>query len=70
MVFNKEKEKLCGCNVKTYKYVGFKMFLEICYRCGKFNCKTAVKDDDFLTFIVTHPEIVPELVKMKYLVPA
>ena len=70
MLFNNKSKKLCECNIKTYKYVGYKISLEICYKCGKFDCKTDIKDDDFLKFIVDHPEIVPELVKMKYLVPA
>jgi hypothetical protein len=68
-LFNKEEEKICECNVKTYKYVGFKMSLEICYRCGKFNCTSNYIDDDFIKFLVKHPELVPELIRLKYLIP-
>lgn len=65
-----EKKYFCDCKDKTYKYVGFKMSVEICYKCGKFHCKTSVKNDDFLDFLEKHPEMIPHLIEMKYLIPA
>jgi hypothetical protein len=45
------------------------MSLEICYKCGKFNCRSDYIDDDFIKFLVKNPELVPELIRLKYLIP-
>jgi len=46
------------------------MDLEICYQCGKFNVKTEVPNDDFMSFINENPELIPHLIELKYLIPA
>lgn len=63
------KEK-CVCEGKIYRYVGFKMDLEICYQCGKYNVKTDVPNDDFIGFINENPELIPHLIELNYLIPA
>ena len=59
----------CECGGKIYKYVGFRMSLDLCYECGEFNVFTDVKNDDFISFLKSNSELIPHLIEMKYLVP-
>jgi hypothetical protein len=64
------EENLCECGGKKYKYVGFKMALDLCYKCGKFDCKTEIKGDDFINFIEHNAELIPHLIESGYLIKA
>ena len=62
------EEKLCECGGKTYKYAGFRMELYLCYKCGKFDCVTDIKDDNFIDFLEHNPELIPHLIGSGYLI--
>jgi hypothetical protein len=64
-----DEDESCECGGRVYSYVGFKMSLDLCYKCGKFHCKTDIKGDDFISFIEENSDLIPHLIKMKYLIP-
>lgn len=64
-------KQLCpsdSCGGKLYNYVGYKVKLDLCYKCGKFDISTEIENDDFLDFIQSNPELIPHLIESGYLI--
>ena len=65
-----KREPICDCGIKTYRYVGYELSLDLCYKCGKFDAISKIENDDFIKFREEHSELIPELIELKYLIPA
>jgi len=66
-----ELKQLCPskqCGGKIYSYVGYKLKLDLCYKCGKFDMIADIDNDNFIDFIQSNPELIPHLIESGYLV--
>lgn len=59
----------CTCGGKYYAYGGIGIKILICYRCGKFDCKVKGNNDQLTAIFINEPELVLELIRVKYLQP-